>query len=100
MLLDVGLQHCVEVLELSVSDQTYYVYLADRREKQKTVSCMFIQQKTFTWQMRSYVLSSDRHVYLERHGQVDTKMSDSIYTEAACQEISCISRQGARTHRV
>lgn len=35
MLLDVGLQHCVEVLELSVSDQTYDVYLAERREKQR-----------------------------------------------------------------
>lgn len=35
MLLDVGLQHCVEVLKLSVSDQTYDVYLADRRKKQR-----------------------------------------------------------------
>lgn len=32
MLLDVGLQNCVEVLELSVSDEAYDVYLADRRE--------------------------------------------------------------------
>lgn len=33
MLLDVGLQHCVEVLELSVSDQTYDVYLSGREGK-------------------------------------------------------------------
>lgn len=35
MLLDVGLQHRVEVLKLSVSNQTYDVYLSDGREKQK-----------------------------------------------------------------
>lgn len=34
MLLDVGLQHSVEVLELSVSDEADDVYLTDRREKQ------------------------------------------------------------------
>lgn len=34
MLLDVGLQHCVEVLELSVSDEAYDVYLTDAREQQ------------------------------------------------------------------
>lgn len=35
MLLDVGLQHCIEVLELSVSDQTDDVYLADDGDKKK-----------------------------------------------------------------
>lgn len=44
MLLDVGLQHCVEVLELSVSNQTYDVNLADRMEKQ-TDSCVFTEQQ-------------------------------------------------------
>lgn len=34
MLLDVGLQHCVEVLELSVSDKADDVNLTDRKEKQ------------------------------------------------------------------
>lgn len=34
MLLDVGLQHCVEMLELSVSDEADDVYLTDRREQQ------------------------------------------------------------------
>lgn len=33
MLLDVGLQHCVKMLELSVSNQTNDVYLADTRRK-------------------------------------------------------------------
>lgn len=35
MLLDVGFQHRVEVLELSVSDQAYDVYLADSKGKNR-----------------------------------------------------------------
>ena len=35
MLLDVGLQHCVEMLEFSISNQSYDVYLADTRETER-----------------------------------------------------------------
>lgn len=56
MLLDVGFQHRVEVLELSVSDQAYDVYLADSKEKNR-----------------------DDHV-LASAGQVDAKKSRSIQT--------------------
>lgn len=44
MLLDVGLQHCVEVLELSVSDQTNDVYLEDTRKKKRHRYLRFISQ--------------------------------------------------------
>lgn len=39
MLLDVGLQHSVEVLEFSVSNQTNDVYLSDKTQKQKRQTC-------------------------------------------------------------
>lgn len=72
MLLDVGLQHCVEVLELSVGDQANDVYLEDARER-KTQMQLHAQLQTFTGWMKSQVLSSDRHVYLEGDGQADTE---------------------------
>lgn len=63
MLLDVGLQHCVEVLELSVSNQANDVYLADRRQ---IGLCIFITVEVI------YNHPINRHVYLERDGQADT----------------------------
>lgn len=44
MLLDVGFQHCVEVLELSVGDQANDVYLEDGKIEKDTnvVACIAV----------------------------------------------------------
>ncbi len=91
MLLDVGLQHCVEMLKLSVSNQSNDVYLSDRGEKQRQ---LHVYTAGNTRKMRCYV-----HAYMENHGQVDTRMSTWLQT-TACQEISCICWQGTHTHTV
>lgn len=67
MLLDVGLQHGVEVLELSVSNEAYDIYLTDRREEQRQLHIFAAGDINRYKQMIA--------AYLGKHRQVDKKMS-------------------------
>lgn len=88
MLLDVGLQHCVEVLKLSVSDQTYDVYLADGREKQRQLQCLHSSRHLQgRWELMS------THLIVSH-----TKMSDSIHIQSVKKSAASVDK--AHTHGV
>lgn len=80
MLLDVGLQNCVEVLELSVSNEANDVYLADRRKYQR-LSHIFIGGDAY----KAGIDSSDIYLF----GKTQTgrqEMSQYYCTQTVCQE--------------
>lgn len=83
MLLDVGLQHCVEVLEFSVSDEPDDVYLPDivREERLWEFVKRLQSSKTFKRQMRIFVWSSDSRVYLGKDGRLDIKDVKTRWTQ-------------------
>lgn len=90
MLLDVGLQHSVEMLEFSVSDQSDDIYLSDRRESGWTESVTCLQRKKKKKNIykadESSVQSFDRHACLGKkmswlHLQVSRQLVKKL---AAC----------------
>lgn len=92
VLLDVGFQHRVKVLKLSVSNQTNDVYLADRNRKRDSV--------IYFHSSRSYIQSSDRRVYLSqvcRHRDVtldtDSLSSNQVHLVTRHTSICCVNRQ-------
>lgn len=90
MLLDVGLQHRVEVLELSVSDDADNVYLTDRREQQ-TLSHTF----TTPGIHKAGTNSSDSCLFGEVRmgGQEDVRL-DIIAHQQSVKKKRLAARQG------
>lgn len=97
MLLDVGLQHCVEVLKLSVSDQTYDVYLADGREKQRQLQCLHSSRHLQgRWELMSTHLIV-MLIWKKKRRWTGWHKDVRLDTHTVCQEISCICWQGTHT---
>lgn len=89
MLLDVGLQHCVEVLELSVSDEAYDVYLTDTREYQRLLG-IFITGDVH----KEGINSSDIYLFGEtRTGRQDARLNIIVHRQFV-KKPSCMSWQG------
>lgn len=88
MLLDVGLQHSVEMLEFSVSNQPDDIYLSDRRESGWTESVTYLQhkkEKTFTRQMKVLCSHLTDMLVWEKY-----ELATFACLETAYQEIGCV----------